>query len=81
MHNVRPWLTQTGGVAIEDAASLCALLPTDTNTDEIPERLTMYQTIRDERAHKIQEFTRLVGTDLDDKSRGEFNSKHAWLFA
>lgn len=67
---------RTGGIAIEDAASLCALLPKDTDKNDIPERLAIYERIRDERAHKIQEFTRVAGADLDDKTLGKFNSKH-----
>lgn len=67
-------------MAIEDAASLCALLPRDTHREEIPERLGLYEKIRDKRAHKIQEFTRLAGVDLDDKNRGKFNSESTTSF-
>ncbi|KAG9256752.1 uncharacterized protein F5Z01DRAFT_697552, partial [Emericellopsis atlantica] len=61
------------GIAIEDAAALCALLPVDTPRHEIPDRLALYAQLRDERAHKIQHFTRLAGADLDDALRSKFN--------
>lgn len=64
-----------GGIAIEDAGSLSALLPKGTAVADIPERLALYEKIRDGRAHKIQEFTRLAGADLDDERRGDFNSE------
>ena len=67
-------LIEKGGIAIEDAAALCALLPADTSWDEIPSRLALYTDLRDERAHKIQYFTRLAGDDLDDERRSKFNS-------
>jgi 2-polyprenyl-6-methoxyphenol hydroxylase-like FAD-dependent oxidoreductase len=63
------------GVAMEDAASLTALLPAETQPEDLPERLALYQKLRDERAHKIQEVSRLMGRDLDDESRGKLNSK------
>ncbi|KAM5345119.1 hypothetical protein ACJ41O_010981 [Fusarium nematophilum] len=61
------------GIAIEDAASLCALLPLGTTAEDIPERLSLYEKLRDERAHKIQVFTRQAGTDLNAANRGDFN--------
>jgi hypothetical protein len=64
-----------GGVAIEDAASIAVLFPHNTPKDEVPERLALYEKIRMGRAHKIQELTRLAGTDLDDDRRGQFNSE------
>lgn len=65
----------TGGIAIEDAASICALFPAGTPKEEVPDRLALYEKIRMGRAHKIQEFTRLAGSDLDDERRKDFNSK------
>ena len=62
-------------MALEDAVALCALLPRGTTTNDLPERFRLYEQLRDERAHKIQEYTRLAGRDLNDKSRAEFNSK------
>lgn len=65
----------TGGMAIEDASSLCVLFPSGTPKDEIPDRLALYEKVRMHRAHKVQEFTRQAGADLDDKRRGSFNSE------
>ncbi len=65
-----------GGIAIEDSASLCVLFPRGTPKDEIPERLALYEKIRMTRAHKIQQFTRLTGADLDDEERQSLNSKY-----
>jgi 2-polyprenyl-6-methoxyphenol hydroxylase-like FAD-dependent oxidoreductase len=67
---------QGGGMAIEDAGSLCVLLPLGTTKEEIPERLKLYEQLRDERAHKVQELTRLTGADLTDENRKDFNSKY-----
>ena len=60
---------------MEDAASLFALLPRGTTADDIPERLALYEKIRDGRAHKVQGLTRLAGEDLNDATRGSFNSQ------
>lgn len=59
---------------MEDAASLSALLPRGTTAEDIPDRLALYEKIRDGRAHKVQSLTRLAGLDLNDASRGTFNS-------
>ncbi|CAI4214082.1 unnamed protein product [Parascedosporium putredinis] len=72
-HPFLPHQGQGGGVAIEDATSLVALLPLGTTPEDIPERLALYEKIRDERAHKIQEFTRIAGADLNDATRKSFN--------
>lgn len=44
--------------------SLSAVLPLGTAPDEVADRLMVYQAQRYERAHKIQEFTRISGSDL-----------------
>ncbi len=62
-----------GGIAIEDAASICALLPREATAADIPSRLALYEKIRDGRAHKVQALTRVAGADLDDATRGTFN--------
>jgi hypothetical protein len=67
--------TYVGGIAIEDAGAICALLPLGTSKDDIPERLKLYEKIRDERAHKIQEYTRQAGADLSGDTRASFNSE------
>ncbi|KAJ4120091.1 hypothetical protein NW768_010374 [Fusarium equiseti] len=64
---------QGGGIAIEDAASLAALLPLGTTPGDIPSRLSLYEKVRDERAHKVQEFTRMAGEDLHGEKRAKFN--------
>jgi hypothetical protein len=71
-----PPLTRAiGGIAIEDAASLSVLLPRGTTADDIPERLALYEKIRDGRASKVQTLTRMAGMDLNDANRGNFNGK------
>jgi 2-polyprenyl-6-methoxyphenol hydroxylase-like FAD-dependent oxidoreductase len=54
---------QGAAQAIEDAAALAAVLPQGTTPAEVPERLKLYERIRYERAHKIQEHSRLAGLD------------------
>ncbi|SPQ25596.1 acde7633-ccef-48d4-adfa-3a9f8766258e [Thermothielavioides terrestris] len=71
-HPFLPHQGQGGGIAIEDAASICVLFPRDTPVEEIPERLALYEKIRDERAHKVQELTRMAGMDPTDANRGSF---------
>jgi 2-polyprenyl-6-methoxyphenol hydroxylase-like FAD-dependent oxidoreductase len=56
---------QGAAQAIEDAAALTVVLPRGTSPSEIPERLRLYEGIRYERAHKIQEFSRLAGKDWE----------------
>jgi 2-polyprenyl-6-methoxyphenol hydroxylase-like FAD-dependent oxidoreductase len=67
-------------VAIEDSASLIALLPRGTNPADLPERLALYEKIRDKRAHDIQEFTRRMGADINDETRGKMNSMYHYSF-
>lgn len=50
-------------MAIEDAASLSVVLPQGTKPEEVVERLQLYEQIRRERAHKIQELSRQAGRD------------------
>jgi 2-polyprenyl-6-methoxyphenol hydroxylase-like FAD-dependent oxidoreductase len=54
---------QGAAQAIEDAAALTVILPAGTVPCEIPERLSIYEEIRYERAHVIQEYSRLAGKD------------------
>ncbi|KAF4462846.1 3-hydroxybenzoate 6-hydroxylase 1 [Fusarium albosuccineum] len=74
-HPFLPYQGQGGGVAIEDAVTLCALLPRGTSIDEVEDRLRLYEQIRDDRAHRIQDFTRWAGRDLDDHADARFDSK------
>jgi len=57
---------QGAAVAIEDAAALAVVLPRGVHRDEIEDRLKLYNECRYERAHIIQEFTRIAGRDRDD---------------
>ena len=69
-----PDLAQGGAQAIEDAASLAAMLPRDAvDAAEIPARLRLYEQCRHERASAIQEFTRQSGRDRD-RGREDPNS-------
>jgi 2-polyprenyl-6-methoxyphenol hydroxylase-like FAD-dependent oxidoreductase len=65
---------QGGAAAIEDALSLSAVLPFGTRPADVPERLHLYEKIRYERAHAIQQFTRLAGRDLDQQEGGKLDS-------
>lgn len=61
---------QGAGQAIEDAASLSIVLPKGTTPQDVPERLRLYEKIRYDRAHNIQEFSRQAGADwIDGKPR------------
>ncbi|KAM0086128.1 hypothetical protein ACKRZS_001584 [Fusarium odoratissimum] len=62
-----------GGVAIEDAATICALLPRNISKDNVEDRLRLYEQIRDDRAHRIQDYTRWAGRDLDDHADNRFD--------
>ncbi|KAM0233179.1 hypothetical protein ACHAPO_007256 [Fusarium lateritium] len=72
-HPFLPHQGQGGGIAIEDAASLAALLPLGTTAADIPSRLSLYEKTRDERAHTVQDFTRQAGEDLHGEKRATFN--------
>jgi 2-polyprenyl-6-methoxyphenol hydroxylase-like FAD-dependent oxidoreductase len=61
--NYYPDQGQGGAQAIEDGASISALLPPGTKPSDLPSRLELYESQRYGRAHKIQEFTRIVGRD------------------
>ncbi|KAK3328902.1 hypothetical protein B0H66DRAFT_6119 [Apodospora peruviana] len=65
-HPFTPHQGQGASQAIEDAAALATVLPRGTASEEIPERLKLYQKIRYERAHAIQEYSRLAGVDWVD---------------
>jgi 2-polyprenyl-6-methoxyphenol hydroxylase-like FAD-dependent oxidoreductase len=76
VHDTHEWLDQAqgGAAAIEDAMSLSAVLPFGTQPADVPERLHLYEKIRYERAHAIQQFTRLAGRDLDQQEGGKLDS-------
>jgi 2-polyprenyl-6-methoxyphenol hydroxylase-like FAD-dependent oxidoreductase len=52
---------------MEDAAALAVVLQRGTKAEDVPERLRLYEKIRMERAHRVQEYSRLAGRDLGDK--------------
>jgi 2-polyprenyl-6-methoxyphenol hydroxylase-like FAD-dependent oxidoreductase len=60
---------------MEDAASLSALLRPGTRREDIPEILKLYENIRRDRAHKVQDLTRIAGRDLDETTHEKFNSE------
>ncbi|KAL6154203.1 hypothetical protein ACJQWK_01744 [Exserohilum turcicum] len=62
-HPFTPHQGQGAAMAIEDAASLSVVLPQGTKPEEVVERLQLYEQIRRERAHKIQELSRQAGRD------------------
>lgn len=57
---------QGAGQALEDAATLSVVLPKGTAAKDVPERLKLYEKIRYDRAHNIQEFSRQAGRDWKD---------------
>ncbi|KAF7908565.1 uncharacterized protein EAF01_004320 [Botrytis porri] len=62
-HPYLPHQGQGAGSAIEDAAALAVVLPGNVRKDDIQERLKLYEEIRMGRAHRIQEFSRILGRD------------------
>lgn len=60
-HPFLPHQGQGGAQAIEDAISIAVMLGADIKKENIPARLKLYQQARKERAHTIQEYTRLAG--------------------
>ncbi|KAK8906639.1 hypothetical protein QC760_005222 [Botrytis cinerea] len=62
-HPYLPHQGQGAGSAIEDAAALAVVLQGDVRKEDIQERLKLYQEIRMGRAHRIQEFSRVLGKD------------------
>jgi hypothetical protein len=62
-HPFLPHQGQGGGQAIEDGLALAAVLPLGTTPDEVPDRLTVYEQCRYERAHRVQSYTRTAGLD------------------
>lgn len=66
---------QGGGTAIEDAVALGVVLERGLEKEEVPARLKLYEKIRYERANRIQQYTRIAGGDVKDKSIN-LNSKN-----
>lgn len=70
-HPFLPHQGQGAGVAIEDAAALAVVLPPGTKSEDVAERLTLYEEIRKERADRIQEYSRLAGADLNSQAKND----------
>jgi 2-polyprenyl-6-methoxyphenol hydroxylase-like FAD-dependent oxidoreductase len=69
-------------MAIEDGATLAVILPAGTLAEDIPERLSLYEHIRYERANKIQEFSRQAGKDfVDGKPQIDSDTPETLIFA
>ena len=65
-HPFLPHQGQGAGCAMEDAAALSIVLEKGTTREEIPARLKLFESIRYERANRIQEYSRLAGRDLKE---------------
>ncbi|KAH8905161.1 FAD/NAD(P)-binding domain-containing protein [Coniochaeta sp. PMI_546] len=63
-HPFTPHQGQGAGQAMEDAAALTVVLPRGTAPEAIPERLKLYEEIRYERAHAIQDYSRKAGQNM-----------------
>ncbi|PKS08463.1 hypothetical protein jhhlp_004846, partial [Lomentospora prolificans] len=66
-HPFLPHQGQGGGCAIEDAASLGVVLQRGVQPEEVPERLRLFENFRMERAHQVQQYSRLAGLDLSER--------------
>lgn len=65
-HPYLPHQGQGAGSAIEDAAALAVVLGRDVRREEIQDRLKLYEAIRKARAHRIQEFSRVSGKEIEE---------------
>ena len=59
-------------MAIEDAVCVSRLLPADTPTSEVEERIKLYEEIRYKRGEYVREQTRRNGLDEEERSSGVF---------
>jgi 2-polyprenyl-6-methoxyphenol hydroxylase-like FAD-dependent oxidoreductase len=65
-HPFLPHQGQGAGVAMEDAAALSVVLERNLSAEEVPQRLKLWESIRYERANRIQEYSRLAGRDIKE---------------
>ncbi|KXJ85365.1 hypothetical protein Micbo1qcDRAFT_154287 [Microdochium bolleyi] len=72
-HPFLPRESAPAGVAMEDAVSLATLLPMGVTPEQLPDRLALYSKLRDDRAHRIQEVSRMIGEDIDEEGRKKFD--------
>lgn len=63
-HPFLPHQGQGAGCAIEDAVALSVVLERGLSPEEVPARLKLWESIRYDRANRIQEYSRLAGRDL-----------------
>lgn len=75
-HPFLPHQGQGGAMAMEDAVALGVVLEKGLTSDEVPERLQLYNSIRYDRACRIQENTRLTGLDVPDQNLNSKPSCH-----
>ncbi|KAK3897610.1 hypothetical protein C8A05DRAFT_47840 [Staphylotrichum tortipilum] len=75
-HPCLPYQAQGAAQAIEDAASLAAVLPIGTPPAEVPRRLALFRDFRFGRTVKIQEYSRLMGRDWDVRAYEAYNFDH-----
>lgn len=68
-HPFLPHQGQGAGVAMEDAAALSVVLEKGLKPEEVPARLKLYETIRYERANRIQEYSRELGKDIQKDAK------------
>ncbi|GAM87653.1 hypothetical protein ANO11243_056800 [Dothideomycetidae sp. 11243] len=66
-HPFLPHQAQGGAQAIEDAFSLAALFPLGSTSNDVLDRLALYQDCRKERADKIQHMTRVSGMSMKEQ--------------
>jgi hypothetical protein len=72
-HPFLPHQGQGGAVALEDAAALGVVLERGLKSEEVEDRLKLYQEIRKYRADRLQQYTRLAGEDLKPGEQMRFN--------
>jgi 2-polyprenyl-6-methoxyphenol hydroxylase-like FAD-dependent oxidoreductase len=77
-HPFTPHQGQGAGQAIEDAASLAVVFPQDAKKDEITARLELYEKIRKQRADRIQEYSRIAGSDLKEGVKHDSRCSHPY---
>jgi 2-polyprenyl-6-methoxyphenol hydroxylase-like FAD-dependent oxidoreductase len=70
-HPFTPHQGQGAGQAIEDAATLGVVFPGDVKKEEITARLELYHQIRKDRAHRIQEYSRIAGRDRKEGTKND----------
>jgi 2-polyprenyl-6-methoxyphenol hydroxylase-like FAD-dependent oxidoreductase len=73
-HPFTPHQGQGAGQAIEDAATLGVVFPGDVKKEEITARLELYHQTRKDRAHRIQEYSRVAGRDIKEGTKNDSKS-------